>query len=249
MPNIVLITPGSGIQSFDADQFNSALQAVAAGAELSPEQQLIANSLTAPTQGNVFAGGSADPGEVKVAVGSDQPIIPLPQTLTSANSSGSRDFRGFLSGLTPSETGLAQGRALPGAPTTSGGIQGLIDARGLQSLFSAGSNATPNGGGRVETLADPDKIEATENLRLDVEKANLEQDRFNQLLREQVRRGIIPSAARVTNRLGQPIVDLSAIGLTKQQVDATKTPRVTPSLLSRQKSIIGAPRLSSIIGR
>jgi hypothetical protein len=246
MANILLITPGTGVQNFDADELNSALEAVAAGGDLSPQQQAIANSL----QGNVFAGGATATGAVQ-PVSREEPLIPLPQTLSSANSSGARDFRGFLAGLSAPTGGTASGKPLPGAPTTSGGVQGLINAQGLQSLFATPSNiqATPSTGA-VASFADPDKIREVDELRLAVDKGNLEQERQNQILREQVRRGVIPAAARVTNQLGQPLVDLSKIGLTQAQVDATK-PRVTAAQLlpSRQKSIIGAPRPRSIIGR
>lgn len=252
MANVILITPGSGIQNFDADELNSAMEALASGGELSPQQQAIANSIAAPTQGNVFAGGTPDTGTVK-AVNREDPLIPLPQTLSADNSSSARDFQGFLAGLSPSQTGAAAGRPLPGAPTSSGTLSGLIDARNLQGLFAplgGGGNAAPNAGGRLETLADPDRIKEVEELRLAVEKNNLEQERQNQILREQVRQGIIPSLARVTNRLGQPVVDLSKIGLTQQQVDQTRRRVTIKDLLpSRQPTVIGASRPPSIIAR
>jgi hypothetical protein len=55
----------------------------------------------------------------------------------------------------------------------------------------------------------------------------------------------------VKNQLGGNIVDLSKIGLTQGQVDAA-SPWLKNQPFStgrRQKSIIGAPRSGSIIGR
>lgn len=257
MPNIVLITPGSGVQEIDANELNSTLEAVAAGGQLSPTQQAMANALQTPTQGNVFRSGTVDAATVKdvsKVAGAAKPVVPLPQTLTGG-SAASKDIQGFLGSLKPSDSGQAIGK--PGGRVNVNGtpLGGTFDVNQLQSLLFPQNTANDGGnarGGTVATFGDPADIERNENLRLAIDFQNLQNERANQVLREQVRQGIVPAAARVTNQLGKPIVDLKAIGLTPEEVDfSTNSSRKTFDDLfgrtpgSQRGGIIGqAPKLS-----
>lgn len=246
----ILITPGSGVRDLDADELNATLEAVASGGDLSAQQAALANSLQAPTEGNVFSEGPQDPSAVKEVTGGTTPAIPLPQTLTSGNSSASRDIQGFLGSLRPSETGQAQGTARDRISVSGAPLGGSFDTAGLQNLlFPQATRPGTVGQPGLTSFADPDKIEQTENLQLDVDFARLQEERANQILRDQVKSGIIPGAAKVRNRLGNPIVDLDAIGLTREQTDPQRSTRADLFGSSRPKSLIGSPRLSSIIGR
>lgn len=246
--NIVLITPGSGYQQVSSEELNSTLEAVAGGQTLSTSQQTIANALqsAAPRQGNVFSGGSPSSSQVQ-PVAKDSPVAPVPQVLGTKDAP--QDFRGFLAGLSPSQTGTALGGPVPKV-SPLGPVSAAFDVEALKSLLfpPEGPSIAAQGGG--STLGDATLSEEVENMRLNVEKSDLEQRRQNQILAEQVRRGIVPSAARVTNQLGQPLVNLSGIGLTQQQVNATRTRKTIDDLLGpRRSSVIGTPRLPSIIAR
>lgn len=252
MADILLITPGSGVQNMDSGELNETLAAIAAGGTLTSAQQAMANSLQTPTQGNIFASGGADESSVKdvAATGGDTPVVPLPTTTSGGTSQASKDIQGFLSGLRPSETGQALGGPQPTLDVSGQPFGGAFDLASLQGQLFGGQQTQGNAPTQpgLATIGDVDKIERNENLLLDADFFDLERRRSNQILSDQVRRGVIPAAARVTNRLGKSIVDLEAIGLTQDQVDATKK-RAPKPFANVRRSIIGAPRPSSIIGR
>jgi hypothetical protein len=260
---VIMIT-GAGAQEFDSDEFNSALETVQAGGQLSPEQSAIANALKAsPTQRNIFNSESGT-GEIKpissaVAGGTVSPVntvAPVPTT-ASAQSDVSKRIQGFLGGLGVSSSGQAAGNPAANIANAANPLGSGFDMASLQSQLVSGqsltnaanANANRQQAGNVATFGDPDKIEANENLMLDLQRRQLEEDKFYQNLQDQVRAGIIPGAAKVTNRLGKPVLDLARIGLTPDQTSRNNT---AVSSLVRPRGLPGGTLFntrSTIIGR
>jgi hypothetical protein len=230
----VLLITGAGAQEFDSDEFNSAVEAVQSGAEISPEQQAIANALkAAPTQANVFNQEAGVTGGNQNTVAPVMAESPAPTT-ANAQSDVSKRVQGFLGGLGgdagpsssfaqgPSAGSTQQRIAAAGSPLGStfdlASLQSqLVRPGSVSATNAANANANRQQTGNIATLGDQNLAEDVVNLQRKVEKDRLEIERQNQVLQDQVRRGVIPGAAKVRNRLGQPLVDLSAIGLTNAQ--------------------------------
>ena len=254
MGNILLITPGSGVQEVDSTELNSTLDAVAAGGELSESQKRLANSLQTPTQGNVFNTGPVDASEVKAVTGATGASSLAPETVAGGNSAASKDIQKFLGGLTTNTTGqsaIGSGVKLNGGVTGSGGSG--FDYSGLQGLLFPNYNQGQSQGQQgVSTIGDVNRIERNENLQLDVDYIDLQNRKRDQLTAHNIQNGILPEILTDVNSPGAKLLNPARFNLTQAQVDAERRRQRNAALVtggSNRAPIIGAPRASSIIGR